>query len=272
MSKNAILSDRREFYFYKKKKTGRRCSCFLHQTSPDGSCQQCYGFGIVGAYDKFGCKTEILDYTFPNLELINVEPNFDARPILFRLMDGKNLGYVIAKVPILRGNVGISDCFQGIQPTNQETVNLEIRAPGEANFTEMTHDTIEERLSEEHVFIRLVFARNFLNVPASSFSHLFLRYRLKEDPIVHGDQPLADETISFEEFGIFESYQTINFVFDGILIKNFDTEDMLVRIDDQRRFKLTLVRKNRPANILTSTDVTARYLIPGTDILTRFPV
>ena len=54
MSANAVTVDRRDFYYYKRKRTGRRCSCYATDTSPDNQCQICYGKGIVGGFEKYG--------------------------------------------------------------------------------------------------------------------------------------------------------------------------------------------------------------------------
>ena len=95
-SANAVLTDRRYFLYYRRRRTGRRCSCFLTETSPENQCPICVGTGIVGGFDKFGTITEILDYTTPNLIMVNVEPNFkeDTRPVYLKLIDGKDEGYI----------------------------------------------------------------------------------------------------------------------------------------------------------------------------------
>jgi len=82
-SANAVLSDRRAFFYYKRKKNGRRCSCFGNETSPDSDCLVCYGTGFVGGYDKYGTHSEIIDYTRSYVFASGIEFDYENRTVGF---------------------------------------------------------------------------------------------------------------------------------------------------------------------------------------------
>lgn len=270
-SSNAVKVDRHDFFYYQKKRSGRRCSCFTTETSPDGMCQICYGFGIVGAYDKYGCRTEIIDTTRMNVNMVNVYPNYEKgiRPVMFSLDKGATEGYLETRIDTL-ANVRQLDLFQLIKPKQRGLVSLKVRSINELNFVDGTEGNINARLGD-NLIVRVVLSRKNMAIQPPDFSHLFFRYKLLNENIIYGDQPRADESVALSEFGLYENYQTMSFFFDHT-IEVLTTEDMVVRLDDMRRFKLINVKKNKPLNILTSTDVNARYLIPGVDSLIRFPL
>ena len=88
-SEQASKPVRQVFHYLRKKLSGRRCSCFTVETSPDGFCQICFGSGYVGGWDLHGCRSEIIDVTHPNLKLVNIKAAFDegVRPTPFMLID-----------------------------------------------------------------------------------------------------------------------------------------------------------------------------------------
>ena len=90
--------------YYRKKLTGRRCSCFTVETSPEGACQICYGAGYVGGWDLHGCRTEIIDVTSPALKMVNIMPNFEEgmRPVSFVLEPGCKTGYIETQIDLVR--------------------------------------------------------------------------------------------------------------------------------------------------------------------------
>ena len=270
-SRNAVKVDRHIFYYYQKKQSGRRCSCFTSETSADGFCALCYGFGVVGAYDKWGCRTEILDVTRMNINMVNVFPDYNkgTRPVMFSLDKGATEGYLETRIDTL-ANVRQLDLFQLVKPKQRGSVVLKIRGINEANFVDATEGNINARLGS-NIILRAEFSRQNTTIAPPSLSHVLFRYKLFENNVLNVDQPRADTSIALSEFGLFSQYESQSFFFDDT-IQNLNTEDMLVRLDDMRRFKLISVKQNKPLNILTSTDVVGRFLIPGVDSLVRFPV
>jgi len=263
-SANAVLADRREFYYYRRKLNGRRCSCYETETSPDNQCPVCIGTGIVGGYEKNGTIAEVLDYTTPNLVMVNVEPNFDqdTRPVYLRLKEGSQRGYVEGVLPI-KNNLGKIENFLLYQPIFNRGTSIVATDPN-GNSSQI-HDRcdLEPFLRFNQVKIKIEFIK-LDERPV--ISHFFLRYQIKEDMIIWGDIPRAEEQFTGIETGAYESYQEITIFFPYRPIIKFRNEDVMYRCHDGRMFKTVLVNENVVANVLTSTDVRARYLITDIDV------
>jgi len=263
-SANAVLSDRREFLYYRRKRNGRRCSCYETETSPDNQCPICIGSGIVGGYEKNGTISETLDYTTPNLVMVNVEPNFDedTRPVYLRLTEGSQKGYVEGILPI-KNNIGIVENFMLYQPIYNRGTKI-IATDPQGNYSEIRERSdLEPFLRFDKVKIRIEFTKIDTK---PIISHFFLRYQIKESMLVWGDIPRSEEEYSGIETGVFEAYQEITIFFPYRPIIKFRNEDVLYRCKDGRMFKVVLTNENVVANVLTSTDVRARYLISDIDV------
>lgn len=264
LSANAVLSDRRLFYYYFRKRTGRRCSCFASDTSPESQCPVCLGTGIVGGFEKYGTKTEVIDFTTPNLVMVNCEPSFDldTRPVYLRLKDGYDFGYVEGQFPILN-NIGKIDTFMLFQPIfNHGTRLIAIDPLGnEAVISECKQ--LEPFLAFDRLRIRIEFTKGDAR---PLMSHFMLRYMTQENLIVHGDIPTSDQDLILSNTGLFDAYQEISIFFDAVTVTQFNNEDVLYRLEDGRRFKVVTVNDNRfGGGTLTSTVVKARFLIQGID-------
>jgi hypothetical protein len=218
----------------------------------------------VGGFEKYGTKTEVIDFTSPNLKMVNCEPNFDqnTRPVYFRLKDGYDYGYVEAQIPVLN-NIGEIDTFMLFQPVfNRGTRIIAIDPLGfEQVITEK--DDFIPFLAYDRMRIRLEFNRGD---ERPLVSHFLLRYKTANDQVVFGDIPTSDEEITGSNLGLFDSYQEISIYFDGFTITRFNNEDVLYRLEDGRRFKIISTNENRfGGGVLTSTTVRVRYLIQGVD-------
>ena len=268
-SANAVLSDRREFYFYRRKRNGRRCSCYSTETSPDNQCPICIGTGLVGGFEKHGTITEILDYTTPNLVMVNVDPNFDedTRPTYLKLKENAQKGYVEGVLPI-KNNIGKIENFMLYQPIFNRGTKIIATCPlGHSREIKERAD-LEPFLAFDHVRIRIEFTR-IDNRPI--MSHFLLRYQIKDELIIWGDLPRSEEEFTGIQTGAYEAYHAIAIFFPYRPVLKFRNEDVLYRCLDGRMFKIVLVNENIVANVLTSTDVTARYLITDIDVgVTRY--
>ena len=259
----AASVDRRYFYYYQRKKTGRRCSCYKIETSPDNQCPICLGTGVVVGFEKHGTITEVLDFTSPNLVMVNVEPNFDmdTRPIYFRLAEGADFGFVEAELPI-RANIGTMDTHMLFQPIFNRGVSVVAIDPAGGQAIIKECKDLEPFLRFSKIRIRLEFTKMD---ERPLVSHFMMRYKIQSDTRIYGDQARAEESVSQANYGSFDTYQEIPIFFDGLTIKNFESEDILYRLEDGRRFKIITVNKNIVASTLTSTDVRARFALPNID-------
>jgi hypothetical protein len=272
-SEQAAKPVRQPFFYYRKKLTGRRCSCFKVETAPDGMCQICFGSGRVGGWDLHGCRTEVIDVTHPNLRLVNVTAAYDLgiRPTPFRLIDGSKTGFIETEVPIIRN---IKSCqliqeFVG-QKRKGSDYQVLVRAPSEIAYVPLTDASFNQRLGESKLFFKIILNRNSTGLPSVWFSHLLLRYQLIPEIKMYGDMNLAEESFELGDLGYTDAFSTLSLY----VARNFDhirNDDFLIRLLDGKRFKVTRFERNAVAEVLLSHRVMARLLIPGTDSLIRFP-
>ena len=262
-SANAVTVDRRNFYLMKRRRSGRRCSCWKVETSADSGCPVCYGIGIVGGFEKFGTISETLDYTTPNLIMVNVEPNLadDTRPVYLKLKDDQDFGYVEADFEI-KANVGVIDTLFLYQPIFNRGTKVYAISNTIPKTQIVNPDDLEPFLKGNVVTIRVEFER--LDAKPIISNYIF-RYKTRHDIIVFGDIPRAEESVALTEIGQVDTYSQIGIFFDGKRVRRIEFEDLLYRLEDGRRFKIVSTKENRIAGVLTSTDVMARYCVPDID-------
>jgi len=270
---NALKVDPVEVLYFQRKRSGRRCSCFNGgDSSPDGLCQVCWGTGLVIGFEKYGTRSAMIDVTHPNLKMVNVHPAYElhTRPVMFVLDNEALDGYIEATVPLLKGT-GVLDCVQLLNQVDPNSaVTAQVRGDTEGSFVDLTNDAVEARLLSYNALVfRILLGRADFTIAPPVASHLFIRYNLKEDLLLIADQPRQTESIALQEFGIFEQFSSISFVF-GPDFNVFSNNDFFVRLRDNRRFKIIEVQKNEPLGITTSTDVQAR-LVQDYDVYARIP-
>ncbi len=263
-ARDALSVDRVDTLFFQRKLTGRRCSCFIVESSPDGQCQICYGTGIVGGYSKFGTTDLTIDVTHPSLRCVNVRPLFElqARPVLLGLDDTALEGYIESDVEI-RQSLGIADVFKMVVSTTSITQNNSIEAfvktSDETAFVPVTYASLNARIGNQKLTFRFEFSRATLSDANPIMSHFFLRSKLTDDLRIPVDIPRDRESITLAEFGIYDSWQTITAFFDSSVPK-VGVEDFVFRCRDQELWKVVDSSPNRPLNILTSHDTTLRLV------------
>ncbi len=263
-ARDALAVDRVETLFFQRKLTGRRCSCFLVESSPDAGCQICYGTGIVGGYTKFGTVDFTIDYTHPGLRAVNIRPLFElqARPVLLGLDDNALDGFFEVEVNV-RQNIGAVDFWNLVVRTTSLTqfnsLTASLRTRDENAFVPVTYESLNERVSQQFLVFRFDFHRDTLSDANPIFSQLFLRTKLIDDLVVRVDIPRDRESITLAEFGIYDSWQTISAYFDNTMPR-IGVEDFLFRCRDHELWKVVDASPNRPLNILTSHDTTLRLI------------
>jgi hypothetical protein len=272
-TEQAVKTERVPFHYFRRKRTGRRCSCFQVETSPEGQCQICYGTGFVGGWDMHGCRSEWFDVTRENLRLVNCKANYNAgtRPVYFTLEDGATQAFVDADFPLVRSIKKTQYIQLGVGNKRKGSAIVPlIKAPADSTFVPLTEDNLNARLGESSLALRIQITRNNTSIPSPRLSHLLVRYRLIPKIEMFGDMNLGDNSFELGDLGFFDTFTMLNLV----LPKSFDhvnNEDFLVRQTDQKRFKVTKFQRNAVSGILLSHTVMARLLIPGTDSLIYFP-
>lgn len=272
-SLQAAKTAREVFLYYRRKRTGRRCSCFTTETSPDGFCQICYGAGFVGGWDMHGTRSEWVDVTFPRISMVNVEVNYDdgQRPYCFVLSDGARRGYVEAKIDLVR-NIGVVQKIQQTVGAKRmgNNVTTYIRSPSESTYTQLTEAALAARLNQTQLYIKSELTRTNTSILSPKLSHVLMRYQLIPDVRMFGDRNLAEESHELGDLGFTDAFSMLS-LYVPASFDRLSTDDFLVRQSDQKRFKVVSVERNAVVEILTSTMVRARLLLPKTDSLITFP-
>ncbi len=271
-STRALTVNPKEYYYYMRKTVGRKCSCTDTSQTAEGQCPICWHTGFVGGYNKYGTITEILDVTYPNTVLVNIEPNFNdlTRPTLFKLNSDSLEGYITARLDIRANKQSIDYLANIFRRINRTSVTAYIKTLTEPNYVLMTSNSLNSRLSEHFLYVKIIMTRVDSTIECPVFSHLVIRYKVKDDLHIIGDAPRRDESVALHEFGIYENFSTQAIYFDST-IKRFNTFDWLYRLDDTTRWKMIELSPNRPLGITTSTLVTTR-LVQVFDTYTEFPI
>ena len=263
-ARDAVAVDRVDTLFFQRKKTGRRCSCFIVESSPDALCQVCFGTGVVGGYTKFGTIDTTIDVTHPRLRSVNVRPMYElqARPVLMGLDDDALNGFIETEVE-LHQNIGVVDYWNMIVRTSSLTqfnsIEAFVKTKAETDFVPVTYDNLNARVAQQKLVFRFELSRRTLSDKNPIFSNFFLRTKLIENLVVRVDIPRDRESITLAEFGIYDSWVTISAYFDSTL-SLVGVEDFIFRLRDQELWKVVDSSPNRPLNILTSHDATLRLI------------
>jgi hypothetical protein len=272
-SEQAAKPARVAFLYYRKKRTGRRCSCYHVETTPEGQCQICYGGGFVGGWDLHGCRTEWIDVTHENLRLVNCRADFNAgtRPIYFTIDSGETSAFIETDINVLR-NIQRLEGFQLGVGNRQKNSSIQafVQAEGDLAPVPFTEAALNARLGNLSLKIRIELKRNNTSIESPRLSHLMIRYRLIPEIKMFGDMNLGDSSFELGDLGFTDTFTTLSL----FLPKSFDyvsNEDFMVRLSDQKRFKVTKFTRNAVSGILLSHLVLARLLVPGTDLLNSFP-
>ena len=267
MSRNALLTDRHLFYYYRRKRTGRRCSCYLYETSPDSGCHVCLGTGIVGGYEKHNTVTEIIDFTCPETKLTNIDLTLgeDTRPVYFRLADGYDSGQIEAVFRV-RKNIGKLDTYMLFQPVFNKKTKVFAKTMTIPEVLITRAEDLEPLLAEKEIMFRIFMEKGD---ERPLVSHFLFRYIIHKDMVVFGDTIRAQENLSgISPVGFIDSYQELEIFFDAMQIKRYENEDILYRLKDNKRFKIISLKENRIAGGImnTSNDVVARFCLPNIDL------
>lgn len=272
MSQNATNVDPVYFEFFQRLKTGRRCSCWQVETEAQALCVCCFGTGVVVGYNKRGTKTEVFDVTYPNTKCANTTPDYThpTRPTFWSLVKTAVYGTIEFDFPIT-SNIGKIDVFdiQDYQPEGTE-IQYYVKAPSEVDFIQLTRAAVSARLGQKKLQIKVVMKRVSPSAPLPKLVCIRFSYKLIPHTEVRVDIPRVQESLTLEEFGIYQSFSSQTFFMDNTL-KNVSTEDFMYNVRDGTRWKIIEVSDNRPLGMLTSWDLTAR-LVQDFESYTKVPL
>lgn len=260
-SANAVATDRREFFYFKRRTMGRRCSCFQEETMPEATCPICFGTGIVGGYDKYGTDLRVIDATSTDVFLYNMEMTFEEnpRPLFFKLVDGAPEGYMEFDLEIGKNALKMEHMLVG-QPKFNKSTKLEVLEPVQKVIEHM--NDFNELLGHEKLRVRITV---YDEESRPWLSHFYFRYHIQDDLLIFGDQANTMVSPELDQFGVYEAFNEIPIFFAGKCLNLYDTEDFIYRLQDGQRLKIVDITRNVVANTITSIDTTARFLVPNVD-------
>lgn len=281
MNRNSLTVDVRDFYYFRRRNSGRMCSCMLgDENTPNGTCQICFNTGFVGGYDKYGTATEIVDVTHPSLVLTNVHANFEhnTRPVFFVLDDDAKIGTIQATINIRKTNhnyVDVLQVYSNITSMENAIVDTMCREHGTntwLQFNQATMSSILANPSASQIDIIVYMKRRSLNAPSPVVSHVYIRYGLlpKQQSIIHADIPRSTESITMQEYGFEEQIGSITMFTDNT-IKTYTIDDFFFYLNKSKFWKLTEVQPLHTMGMHLSFDLTARYM-QQFEIATSIPI
>jgi hypothetical protein len=276
MTDNALNVDTRWFYYYKKKATGRVCTCCSgDQSSPDAKCIICYGVGFVGGYDKYGTRAETLDASCDDYVSINTKLRAEKLPAAFILEDGAKLGIIQFSINI-HANSGTVDAFSII---SKGQVKAQVKRSDSTTWVDATTDNMILMLLPGKIDVKITMVRDHESQTSPIFLKMYLRYHVlpKDECVIRGDLPTNTETVTLQEYGMDEQLGTVQIVLGSagkkkmLKLTTFTIDDFVYYIERGRLWKFTEVKPNFAMGFYTSFDITARY-VQSYESYRRFPV
>lgn len=280
INRNALQVDTRSFYYFRRKRAGRICSCMLgNESTPHSTCLICFGTGYVGGYDKFGTATEVVDVTSPDLVMTNVHATYETgtRPTFFALDDDSRVGTIQARVPLRVGSgyVDVLQAFDNAAVVPGSVVEVSCRPHGTETWLPLSTAVVENILAQRSCSVLDVLVymkRKSTRTESPLFSHFYLRYGLLSKPqaVVFADIPKHSETITVKEFGFDEEFGSLSMFVDN-RITTYRRDDIFYHLDKKKWWALTETQPNISMGVCLNSDLTARYMQPY-EIENRIPL
>lgn len=271
MNRNALEVDTRMFYYFRRRSSGRMCSCMLgDENTPHSTCQICFNTGFVGGYDKYGTCTEIIDVTHPALVLTNTHAAYEdnTRPVFFKLDKDARIGTIQATISIRKTNHNYIDVLQVYSNASSlegsGIVDVMCKEHGTNTWLQFNTSTISNILanpSADSIDILVYMKRKSLNAPSPVLSHIYVRYGLlpRARSILHADIPRNTETITMQEYGFEEQFGTITMFMDNT-VQTYTIDDFFYYLDKKKFWKITESQPLYTMGMHLNFDITARYM------------
>jgi hypothetical protein len=244
-------------------RVGRRCSCFEVEDDASGACKICFATGVVGGYQKRGTALAILDVTSIGILMANVAIDFASvtRPRTYKLRDTAVYGELDWIVD-MQSNVGMLDTFQVLKHAPKgSAVDVYVRTGAETAYVLATETEIVRRIHSSKLYFRVLFRRSTPKAPIPRLIGIRFSYKVMPSTAVRVDMPLQTYSMVLEEYGITNSFSSMQFFADNT-VKSYTTEDFFYDTQQGGIWKIIEVNKNDPLGILTSWNLTCRIVQP----------
>lgn len=252
--------DRRLYYFYQRRVSGRRCSCWTIEEAPRRDCPVCWGTGIPVGYDKFGCWSYSFDTSSPDVRSVNVGLNIEkqTRPLRWVLMDGANYGRLEFRVYPQASDTSVMDAFVD----KSRGCTIWVKAPTDPDWVEV--GLLAARLDAEYIDFRVEFERRETG-KAAWLEHIFLRKRIRVEEFLQivADIPRASDSVQFGDYWSVDVWTQIQMYVTGDKLKLISSRDFFKETEGEGVWKVTEVNPNKPIGVLLSHDLTVRSTLQG---------
>ena len=249
-----------DYYFYQQKQYGRLCSC--HEAGiPDGMCSLCYGEGWVGGYNKWGTQTFVFDVT--HFHVLSQQAVVASTIDYYLRPDGwttENPGIGIIHWEMDLGQWLTIDALKIIKQGN-----ILIQWRGSDDWYDLNKITFDQR--------GLTKFRAILNGGDGKpvFIGMFLRFNIVKDTKVKINIPQYSEGRQVNEFGFYDSADTLNFWLPGKYIQKIGARDWWYGLEEGTRWRNITQKSNKVFRYLLSWDITTR-LVQDFEGISQFPI
>ncbi len=281
----AVDAEHVTLQFYQQLRAGRRCTCWGSNTNASGSCEVCYGTGIVGGFSKYGCAQWVLDATAPNLTLNNIDilMTKNEGPHIFGLSEGAVSGEIIVKGD-LQGNWGKpGSCPREEGPVDlidshfwqddDGQISFFIRSPQFTAWRPLNKEHMNDLLQYPQRFdVRITMQRPSVGAQTPLLQHLMIRVfrtnvaatRLK------ANRPRGTHAQSLAELGVLDEWTSERWWFES-RVPNLTDLDWFLDINRNIRWKAVDTDKMAPQNVTLSWDVTVRKVQDFEQRILKYP-
>lgn len=265
----AVGVDTHRFYYYQKRTTGRRCSCYGVETSAQSACVVCLGRGVVAVYDKFGTETYVLDCTHQDISTVNVHTDYDGQdaPVRFKLNKHYDAtrGEINFTLKFNKSVIGV-DVLQSIYTyqAGESTVTVLVKSADDVDFVPLTKESLLARLSYGTLQVKVVLRRATPESHVPTFSHVYLRLNTMttEKSLIKGDVPKTTKTNVLQEYGLQQNLDTRSLWIphQRVLPK---TDDLFYDLEDQTLWKVISTTDLKPLQMNMAWDIQLSFVQPN---------
>lgn len=260
--------------FYQKLESGRRCTCWAKDASPHSECQNCFGTGFVGGYNKYGTYQTVVDAGLPEITAVGlIKESNQEGPEMWVLDDDRLSGYLEARLNF-QGNWGPVDHLDLLHYIpDGGSVRWKIRAYGQQAYVDLTRENLDTLfLRPQLLELRVEVDRAGLHVdsPVVTNAHIRIKRTPTTDTTVRADRPRITRAFALAELGALDEWTTAQHWLDHTLSR-ITSHDWFYNVNEKIRWKVVDAQDLAPQQYLLSWDCTCRR-VQEFEPIARYPV
>lgn len=266
------------YYLYRAKTMGKACSCIREEAqskTPKNLCPVCYGIGLVGGYEQYGCEKYTLEPTdkllmLNNVKLLGTSPDGqDIRPTVAQLV-GSQYGKIETAPIYINQATGYKGYEMNWYTSKKygSTCTAYFLPSGEVTWRSL--DTFGDYLDDNPTF-EMKLKVEFQNVSPNysvplTFQVLHLKWQRTTDTIKIEQSKYMDKSKMLLDSGFVD--ETTGITYTMSYTPTTSTRDFMERVSDGKRFKITDRSVVAPGDNLIHQTMSMR-VIQESEILNR---